>query len=288
MSSHPLFVIGNKRSGSSLLVRLLNLHPRILVTHEADIAWILYQLVKKSGTPLRPHPLDEAKGMDASLAHHEEVLAALLRSQPVHRAEVRRAFDLFYDRVNRLGRGNWDPAAQKDDLAWIGDKKPVQHADPAIFSFLETSFPDARYLHVVRDPRYVVASMREAARTWNDRSVPPHWRGSTRSIFRRWLQNEERVQAARTSAGARLKTVPLEALAADPVDRMSEVFAFLDLPLPTELGRTIEQSVWSTPNGRHEPADLGPISKSEQRLIESYGYRRSGTARPSNKTNLLQ
>ena len=30
----PVFFIGNKRSGTSLLVRLMNLHPEVFVTHE--------------------------------------------------------------------------------------------------------------------------------------------------------------------------------------------------------------------------------------------------------------
>jgi hypothetical protein len=40
----PLFIIGSKRSGTSLLVSLLNQHPRVLVTHESDLVWILYQI----------------------------------------------------------------------------------------------------------------------------------------------------------------------------------------------------------------------------------------------------
>ena len=32
-----VFVVGNKRSGTSLLVRLLNAHPGVYVSHESDI-----------------------------------------------------------------------------------------------------------------------------------------------------------------------------------------------------------------------------------------------------------
>lgn len=39
----PLFIIGNKRSGSTLMTDLPNVHPRVFVSHESDIAWILYQ-----------------------------------------------------------------------------------------------------------------------------------------------------------------------------------------------------------------------------------------------------
>jgi len=35
--TRPLFLVGNKRSGTSQLVRLLNLHPKIFVAHESDV-----------------------------------------------------------------------------------------------------------------------------------------------------------------------------------------------------------------------------------------------------------
>ena len=37
-----LFIVGNKRSGSTHLMRLLNLHENIFVTNESDIVWVLY------------------------------------------------------------------------------------------------------------------------------------------------------------------------------------------------------------------------------------------------------
>jgi LPS sulfotransferase NodH len=39
----PLFIMGNKRSGSTLVTDLLNAHPRVFVSHESDVAWLLYQ-----------------------------------------------------------------------------------------------------------------------------------------------------------------------------------------------------------------------------------------------------
>jgi hypothetical protein len=41
--SYPLFIVGNKRSETSQLVRILNLHPQVFEYHESDISWILYQ-----------------------------------------------------------------------------------------------------------------------------------------------------------------------------------------------------------------------------------------------------
>jgi hypothetical protein len=61
----PLFIIGNKRSGTSQLLRVLNLHPRVFVSHESDIAWILYQFHR--GQPFRGHAWDSDRGMRLTL-----------------------------------------------------------------------------------------------------------------------------------------------------------------------------------------------------------------------------
>ena len=46
---YPLFIIGNKRWGTSQLVRMLNLHPLMFVSDESDISWILYQFYNHRG-----------------------------------------------------------------------------------------------------------------------------------------------------------------------------------------------------------------------------------------------
>lgn len=61
----PLFLVGNKRSGTSHLVRLLNVHPSVFVAHEADVVWILYQIAQ--GAPYQCYPWDGPVGMEATL-----------------------------------------------------------------------------------------------------------------------------------------------------------------------------------------------------------------------------
>ena len=54
----PLFIIGNKRSGTTLVTDLLNSHPNVFVSHEADIAWILFQARMADGS-LRDAPFGQ-------------------------------------------------------------------------------------------------------------------------------------------------------------------------------------------------------------------------------------
>src|SRR5262245_35628763 len=61
----PLFLVGNKRSGTSHLVRLLNAHPSVFVAHEADVVWILYQMAQ--GLQRQCYAWDGPRGMEATV-----------------------------------------------------------------------------------------------------------------------------------------------------------------------------------------------------------------------------
>src|SRR5580698_3592706 len=143
----PLFLVGNKRSGTSQLVRVLNLHPQVFVSHESDVAWILYQF--HADKTLRGHPWDSQRGMQVTLKN----AGHLLRRE----ASLRENFLAM--QMAAMETGNpWQAPQRKTDLRWIGDKKPMQHTDPELLKFILQHFPDAHFLHIVRHPFEVVAS----------------------------------------------------------------------------------------------------------------------------------
>ena len=72
---NPLFIVGHKRSGSTHLMRLLNLHPKIFISNETDILWILYQL-SKGNKPFQKHPFDGAMGMENCLEKYGDLLGS--------------------------------------------------------------------------------------------------------------------------------------------------------------------------------------------------------------------
>jgi hypothetical protein len=111
--TRPLFIIGNKRSGTSQLVRLLNLHPQVFVSHESDIIWILYQF--HHGLPFRAHPWDSDKGMRLTLQ---------LCGHWLRRGQSPRQNALAVQCALMEAGSPWLPPQKKTNLLWIGDKKP--------------------------------------------------------------------------------------------------------------------------------------------------------------------
>jgi hypothetical protein len=245
-------------------------HPQVYVTHESDIIWILYQIYKDLPDRFRTYPLDEGKGMWATLEWYGETL----RSIPPGASNKEAIVQTFYEvltQINETGRGDWDHPQRKENLEWIGDKKPVQYSDPEIQSFLNSLFPEAHYIHLIRHPRYVVASMLEAANTWGKDSVPEYWKETSQQVLERWTTYEEWVLQAKSRLPDKIHTVRLEDLAADPVHTMSKTFGFLGLDLPSGTEELITEWTVKNPNQRHLSFRM-PFSARACQVMESYGY----------------
>ena len=278
----PLFVMGSKRSGTTFLVSALNLHPQVFISHESDVVWILYQIYKGSPERFRTYPLDEGKGMWTTLNECIEILRSI-PSGAGHKDSIIQAFYRILLYLNEHGRSHWvesekkwiqwDIPEKKKDLEWIGDKKPVQYTDPEIQSFLNDLFPEARYIHLIRNPRFVVASMMEAAKTWPTQNVPvpEYWKGTSQQILENWTTHEEWALRIKSCLPDKVYTVRLEDLVEDPVRTMSDIFDFLGLGLPAGTEEIYTHWAWKNANQRHQSFNLA-ISPGAHRIMQRYGY----------------
>lgn len=124
----PLFLLGCPRSGTTLLCRILNAHPAILMTNETAVFIQLNDMVTKS-----------RRGCKAGILfgkQYHELWADHLGGQ---------AKDLVESYYGRIAA-----AESKTCLAYWGEKHP--HNSDCL-DFLRTGWPEARYLYLVRDPR---------------------------------------------------------------------------------------------------------------------------------------
>jgi hypothetical protein len=261
----PLLLIGNKRSGTSHFVRLLNLHPRVFVSHESDAIWILYQASRKQ--PFACHPWDGRVGMDATLAACQQILDdALAMESPLPITEL---FTRMQLHLMTHGSAVQEPYRLKKELDWLGDKKPVQQADPALQGFIREHFADARFLHLVRHPRATVASMLEAGRSW---ARVGYWTDtSARDVLERWAVHEQWALDIKTAFPDRVLTVRFEDLTGAPTATMTEVFAFLDLDMSEHLRRATTATTVRDHNAKYESFEL-PHDENVERLMQGYGY----------------
>lgn len=200
------FIVGCPRSGTTLMQRLLSTHPNSTVLPETFFVRRLMPpgvaLTEHLGGEQHDRLVASVLDSDAWAVQHlsGEALRQEVDRQPCTGAGVLRA----WMRTTARARG----------VRVVGEKTP-DHALQV--GALHRALPNARFVHVVRDPRAVVTS-------WQ--SVP--W--SSGYVWRDAALWRERVQAVRRApASAAVHTVRFEQLVQMPERVMQRVAAFLGL-----------------------------------------------------------
>ncbi|HZJ26328.1 MAG TPA: sulfotransferase [Acidimicrobiia bacterium] len=288
MTAPFLFVVGCNRSGTTLLRTMLDAHPELAVPPEA------YFTVRI----LRRHPSSPGAGVDSMLdrltaeleadgsyrnwALPRDALRATLAARPPEStADVLRSVYATYGATRGKAR--------------VADKTPrnVAHID-----LIARSFPEARFLHLVRDGRDVVPSVIEHL-VGPDRFLPTveYWR--------------ERVLAGRRSGGQlpadRYLEIRYEDLVSDPAAAVTRIGEFAQLEHPermldyTERSESVLATVWDerrhqgitrppTPGIRDwrtamRPHDVDRFEALAGDALDAFGYDRS-RARPPARARL--
>ncbi len=224
MSAPPVIVLGVRRSGTTLLRVILDRSSELAIPDES---YIVPQLARR-----HPSPVDPA------------AFAAELRRQP-RIAELGISVDEVEARL-RPGMTSGEAvgavfetyAAAHGKQRW-GDKTPLymQH-----LPLLERLFPDALYVHLIRDGRDAAVSflaMPEGivTRTW------AHPRDAA-AFACQWRTEIEAAQALRRRVGpGRYLEARYERLAAEPGATVREICTFLSLafdPAMIEYAGTVD------------------------------------------------
>ncbi|MEY3173282.1 MAG: hypothetical protein RLZZ436_1196 [Planctomycetota bacterium] len=146
----PLFVVGSGRSGTTILAALLNLLPGVFIAKETGFIGARQRELVLNGDA------DDFAGMipdiNSYLEHNDWQLRASV--------EGLREFCGRYQLAGARGLLHyiWQLEAGRpwDELRIVGDNTPLYvMAIPALLKL----FPEAKFIHIVRDPRDVVCSV---------------------------------------------------------------------------------------------------------------------------------
>ena len=265
----PFFIVGAGRSGTTLLRLMLDAHPRLAIPPESHF---VVGLQRRFGDVPGP------EAVEALLAHPRfrewaldpgRVRRTLGARAPASWAELfDAAFSLY--------------AAQHGKARW-GDKTPdyARH-----LAKVRRIFPDARFVHLIRDGRDVAASLARV----------PWYRGSVARAAHDWVKSVRRARTAGLRRDEYLE-VRYEDLVADPETALRRVCAHLGeewseamLDYPDRAGEKVPErrSVWHERTRRPvsdervgawrrelTPSDLWTFERVAGDLLDELGYGRA-------------
>lgn len=209
-------LVGCGRSGTTLIRNVLDTHPDLAITHEAHFVGPLARVRMRFETDsgLLIEPFLEAIYGDPNFVRQgvdrEQLTVSMQSDRPLDYADaVRRVFSIY---------------AAAHDKALYGDKTPgsVSH-----MKLLAKLFPEARFIHIIRDGRAVALSYMER----------PEWGPDTAAeAAHHWLSRVERGRAAGKNLGSgRYLEVRYEDMVSDPESATRKMCRFLELDYAVEM-----------------------------------------------------
>lgn len=206
----PLFICGSARSGTTWTLDLFAQHPLVYTICES---WILTQ----------------THGVTAILAQSYWDLDGRARWQDRVDAPFGAVELMGYETVVReLGElvAKWMVRPAGSEHRYLAAKEPLDVAAAAVM------FPEARFVHVIRDGRAVALSMRHAARTWDPTMGPDLSMAFRAEAWRRQVQS---VREHAPALGERYLEIRYEDMRRDPVAAMRTLFDFGRIPYDAAL-----------------------------------------------------
>lgn len=232
LSDRPIFVVGSPRSGTSLMVEMLDGHPNLFVPH-----W-------ETGLFIR---FDEMLN-----GHLDHVLQFKQELFPFERAEIiqwmRESVEALFSRfAEKCGKWRWV------------EKTPAHVFHMAT---MHETFPKAQFIHMIRDGRDVVRSLQSMS--WAPRKI--------RWSIKNWMNSVDAGRkVGRTLPPGQYIEVTYEKMIADAGKTLEQLCAFLgETYSPRMLAFHLpENNSWSAsfPPVRNKPINDHPHLGFLQRVL---------------------
>ncbi|MFW6116409.1 MAG: sulfotransferase family protein [bacterium] len=203
----PFFVVGNPRSGTTLLRFILSSHPRIYIPGETGfLPFLLKHVQSELSLPQVRGLLHRIAWLNRGWDDLIEQVPGFYSSLPA--PTLRHLIDALYRRK----------IAPHGAVRW-GDKTPsyVRYIPE-----LSAIFPETQFIHLIRDGRDVALS---AQAKWGDK----HWYMDSYYLLKNWARNvKDGRQAGRQLGPDRYLEIHYEQLVQAPEDTVRRLCGFLN------------------------------------------------------------
>jgi hypothetical protein len=280
-NDRPIFVAGCPRSGTTLLQLMLHSHPRIAIPPETRFVLSTYRHRLQFGDlELRENRRAAARfilrrghrfrdlGLDRRRTRRQ-----IVHAPPTLGSALGTVFRLY---AEGFDRPRW------------GDKWPAYHRYLEIVMRL---FPDAQIVHIVRDPRDCVASLKRM----------PWWNRPVHHSVSAWAQSVDHTEAAIRRWPGSVIRVKYERLVADPEQELKQLAAALGEDYDPQMAEPERLAPVAVPERKHwhtntrvsptttavgrwqeelEPWEVALCERALGGRMARFGYEPSGAANP--------
>ena len=225
-----VFLLGNPRSGTSLLRIMLNSHPKIVSPPECGFLHWWYAKYKdwdkkKSSSQEKVEYFVEdvlqSKKIETWNLEQESLVKAILDRTPSNYAQLCLIVYLEYARI------------RKSEPEVIVDKNNyyIHHLD-----VLEKIWPDALYIHLIRDGRDVACSYLDVKELNSTSPYKPKLSTNISEIAQEWNLNNLHIErfVNRRPVEERIK-VRYEDLVSEPEDSLKNLCKLLEIPFSSKM-----------------------------------------------------
>jgi len=216
---HPFFIVGSGRSGNTLLRRIINSHPKLFIPPETYVLGTMIRLYT-----LMPYISWKSlvnRLYDAFLNHPEFSTFNMnnlsqLKLDVINVDKKKRSLALI---INKFYEEYRKQHAIKS-CRW-GDKTPL---NTLFISNIATVFPNAKFIHIVRQPHDAIASY-----------IKSGIYGDVDSAASRWVESVTTARKFGIENPTRFLEVKYEDLVIDPVNTIKLVCSFLNVKYQEDI-----------------------------------------------------
>ncbi len=220
LSGLPVFfIVGRGRSGSTLLRSCFDAHPNVAIPAESRFVQYLfykYLHIKKWTPELAMKAISDAgKGFEPLVLNHKKVFE--LVKQHHH--------NLSFQLVCKIIYLSASATAGNKEIMCIGDKNPRY---TFFISQLIRIFPDAKFIHLIRDYRANALTITNAARDIGEiKSVPV--------AIARWKYYNSIIDKMKRKLPQRFSTVRYEDLIVEPEKMLRNLCEFVGVEFNADM-----------------------------------------------------
>jgi len=216
----PLFILGNPRSGTSLFRLMLNCHPNIVATPESGFShWLLDEYQDWSESDINKR-LDKfiqnvqtSKKFETWKLTDLELKSCIFLYNPKTYAELITCVHLAY-------------AENLSQISIVADKNNyyINHIED-----LPKIWPNAKYIHLIRDGRDVACSYKEIKEIETDSIYVPRLTTDIKEIAEEWEQNNTRIESIKNWNNQNYYKLRFEDLIIEPKKTLTKLLKYLNL-----------------------------------------------------------